>query len=52
MKFKAEFSTDISESPKGNLSVSKTKVRPGAAVDFTVDFDAEDAWPTSCLDTT
>lgn len=38
VKFKAEFSTDLSESPKGNQSVSKAKVRPGEAVDFTVEF--------------
>jgi len=34
--FSAQFSTDISESPKGTLSASKAKVRPGEAVDFTV----------------
>jgi hypothetical protein len=39
VKFKAEFSTDISESPKGSLSVSQTKVRAGEPVDFTVDLD-------------
>jgi hypothetical protein len=39
VKFKAEFSTDLSQSPKGNLAVNKTEVRPGAAVDFTVDLD-------------
>ena len=37
VSFKAEFSTDISESPKGTLTASKARVRPGAAVDFTVD---------------
>jgi hypothetical protein len=39
VSFKAEFSTDISESPKGTHSVSKAKVRPGEPVDFTVDLD-------------
>ena len=36
--YKAQFSTDVSESPKGRLSVSQPKVRPGDAVDFTVEF--------------
>jgi len=36
VNFKAEFSTSLSESPKGSLSLSKALVRPGAAVDFTV----------------
>jgi len=39
VSFKAEFSFDISESPKGTHSVSKVKVRPGEPVDFTVDLD-------------
>ncbi len=34
----AEFSNDISESPKGTLSISTQRVRPDAPVDFTVDF--------------
>ncbi|MEO8311587.1 MAG: Ig-like domain-containing protein [Caldimonas sp.] len=37
VKLKAEFTKDISESPKGALSVSTGRVRPGAPVDFTVD---------------
>ena len=37
VRFKAEFSTDISESPKGTLTASATRVRPDAPVDFTVD---------------
>jgi hypothetical protein len=36
VNFAAEFSTPLSESPKGILSLSKALVRPGAAVDFTV----------------
>ena len=39
VKFKGELSTDVSESPKGVLSVSVAKVRPGSPVDFTVDLD-------------
>ena len=39
LKFKAAFSTDISESPRGILSVSKTRVAVGAPVDFTVVLD-------------
>jgi hypothetical protein len=38
VKFKAEAMKDISESPKGSLTVSKSKVRLGEAVDFTVSF--------------
>ena len=37
VNLKAEFTKDISESPKGTLSVSAARVRPGAPVDFTVD---------------
>ena len=37
VKFKGTVSDDLSESPKGSLSVSKAKVRPGESVDFTVD---------------
>lgn len=37
VNFKAEFSTDISESPKGTLTASTSRVRPDAPVDFTVD---------------
>ncbi|MEO7244851.1 MAG: Ig-like domain-containing protein [Rubrivivax sp.] len=39
VKFKAEASQDISESPKGSHTVSTTKARPGEAVDFKVKFD-------------
>lgn len=39
VSFKAEFTTDISESPKGTLSLDKTRVRPGEKVEFTVDLD-------------
>ena len=35
------FTEPLSESPKGSLSVNKTKVRPGTAVDFTLDLRAE-----------
>ena len=35
--FKAEFSTDLSESPKGSLSANKARVRPAEAAIFTVD---------------
>ena len=45
VKFKADFSKDLSESPKGVLSVSKPKVRPDTPVDFTVEFT-----PTSTLE--
>ena len=38
VKFKAELTKDISESPKGSLAVSKPKVRLGEAVDFSVSF--------------
>ncbi len=38
VKFKAEATKEISESPKGSLTVSKSKVRLGEAVDFTVAF--------------
>jgi hypothetical protein len=41
VSFKAEFSSDISESPKGSHSVNKTRVRPGERVDFTVDLLAD-----------
>ena len=41
VKFKAEFSTDLSESPKGTLVASVPKVRPNEAVNFTVEFDAK-----------
>lgn len=37
VSFQATFSTNLSESPKGTLTASKARVRPGAAVDFTVD---------------
>ncbi len=37
VKFKAEFSTDISESPKGGLTASKPLVRPNEAVNFVVE---------------
>ena len=37
VSFKAAFSSDLSESPKGTLTVSKPLVRPGDAVDFTVE---------------
>lgn len=36
VSFKAEFSTDLSESPKGSLSINKATVRPGDVVTFTV----------------
>ncbi|MEP7294991.1 MAG: hypothetical protein ABI702_02300 [Burkholderiales bacterium] len=36
VKFEATFQKDISESPKGSLSVSQTRVALGNAVDFTV----------------
>lgn len=39
VSFKAEFSTDLSESPKGSHSVSKPRVRPGEPLDFTVEFN-------------
>jgi hypothetical protein len=39
LKFKAEFTTDISESPKGSLSLDKARIRPGEKVDFTVELD-------------
>lgn len=38
VSFKAEFSTDLSESPKGTLTASASRVRPDAPVDFAVDF--------------
>ena len=34
--FKAKFSKDVSESPKGTLSVNKARVGPNQPVDFTV----------------
>jgi hypothetical protein len=37
--FSPTFTQDISESPKGNLSVSQTRVAIGKAVDFTVVLD-------------
>jgi hypothetical protein len=44
--FKAEFSTDISESPKGTLSASTARVAPNKPVDFTVSLTAKtiDYW--------
>ena len=45
LKFKIEFSSDISESPKGTFTVSKAKVRPDSPVDFTVDLT-----PTTSLE--
>lgn len=45
VKFEANFHVDLSESPKGNLSVSKSRVALGKAVDFTVEFT-----PTSTLE--
>jgi hypothetical protein len=36
VSFKAELTTDLSESPKGTLSLSKARIRPGEPVDFTV----------------
>ncbi len=36
---KAEFKADISESPKGTLSLDRTRVRPGEKVEFTVGLD-------------
>lgn len=39
VKLQAEFTRDISESPKGTHSVSTARVRPGEPVDLTVDFD-------------
>ncbi|MFS8087011.1 MAG: hypothetical protein ACMG6H_15365, partial [Acidobacteriota bacterium] len=41
VKFEAKFAADISESPKGSLSVSTAKVRPGEPVDFTVDLSPD-----------
>ncbi len=41
VKFKAEFSSDLSESPKGTLVASVPKLRPNEAVNFTVEFDAK-----------
>jgi hypothetical protein len=35
--FNAEFTSDLSESPKGTLTLNKARVRPGEAVDFTVE---------------
>lgn len=40
VSFSAGFSTDISESPKGTLSASKARVRPGDDVEFTVDLQS------------
>lgn len=37
VSFSAEVSSDVSESPKGTLTVSALRARPGAPVDFTVD---------------
>jgi hypothetical protein len=37
VSFSAEVSTDLSESPRGSLTVSAPRVRPDAPVDFTVD---------------
>lgn len=37
--FSAGFTSDLSESPKGSLSLSKVRVPPGEAVDFTVDLE-------------
>ncbi len=37
VKFKTEFSTGISESPKGGFSASKPRVRPNEAVNFVVE---------------
>jgi hypothetical protein len=37
VKLKAEITKELSESPKGTLSVSTAKVRPGSPVDFNVD---------------
>lgn len=39
VSFQAAFTSKIAESPKGILSVSKSKVRPDAPVDFTVNLD-------------
>lgn len=39
VSLQAAFTSKIAESPKGVLSVSKTQVRPDAAVDFSVDLD-------------
>ncbi|MEO5845825.1 MAG: Ig-like domain-containing protein [Caldimonas sp.] len=36
VKLKAEFTKDVSESPKGTLTVSAVKARPGEPVDFNV----------------
>jgi hypothetical protein len=43
--FRSNFAQDISESPKGTLAVSKTRVAPDSPVDFTVDLA-----PTSSLE--
>lgn len=39
VSFKWEGAKDLSESPKGSLSIDKATVRPDAAVNFTVDLD-------------
>lgn len=43
--FRSNFAQDLSESPKGTLAVSKTRVAPDSPVDFTVDLA-----PTSSLE--
>jgi hypothetical protein len=41
VKFKAEAERALAESPKGTLSVSKNRIRPGEAVDFSVALDQQ-----------
>jgi hypothetical protein len=41
VSFSADFSADLSESPKGTLAISMPRAAPGQAVDFTVDITAK-----------